>query len=143
MEVGRGRQLHDFRGRQRSRLHGLHATRCNLRAFFLPPATLGQASLSGYKIEVRAAEDDEKDAVARTGQARSKLYFIGTNTDWVTGAITQVCEPVFSENVKATHSKPRSAQVDATQFMIQLAVETGKSEDPTSIYSKFASIDVV
>ena len=103
---------------------------------------MGQASLSGYKIEVRSAEDDEKDAVAKAGQARSKLYFVGSDADWAKGTITWVCESV-SESLKVIHAKLRSAQVDATQSMLKLAVETAKSEDPTSIYSKFASIDVV
>ena len=114
-----------------------------LRAFFLSqlaphggapaPATLGQESLSGYKIKARTAKDNAKDTAAKAGQARSKLYFIGTDADWAKGTITRVCEPVLSESLKVIHAKPRSAQVDATQSMLQLAVETAKSEDPTSI----------
>ena len=57
------------------------------------PTALGQASLSGCKIEVRTVEEDEKDAVAKARQARSKLYFVGTDADWAKGTITRVCEP--------------------------------------------------
>ena len=91
------------------------------------PTALGQASLSGCKIEVRTVEEDEKDAVAKARQARSKLYFVGTDADWAKGTITRVCEPILSESLKVIHAKPRSAQVDVTQSMLQLSVETAKS----------------
>ena len=98
-----------------------------LCAFFLPqlaphggapaPVALGQTSLSGCKIEVRTTENNEKGAVAKAGQARSKLYFVGTDANWAKGTTTRVCEPVLSESLKVIHAKPRSAQVDATQSM--------------------------
>lgn len=124
-----------------------------LRAFFLPqfaphggapaPAIPGQVVPGACKIEVRTAEDDEKDATAKSGQTKCNLYLIGADVNWQEGTVTKVDVPVLSDSLLVVHAKPRSARVDAMQSMLQLVCETVKSEDPTSVFCKYASIDVV